>query len=334
MTLIGRGVSYLCQRKGNEASPKTTQIMSSLLLRRQLWLITYLDRYQERSIEDILDAWTESSMNSGQSNLSERTFHRMREEIEETFGIKIACRKQGQQYVYFIQENSQWRSGVYELLKNSISMLSLVQKLDHPVLHRRILLERPPAKQHYIEDLLDAMIQGTVIHLLYKPYHASEPSSYELAPYALKSFRQRTYLIAKTIPEGRLLTFSLDRIIACDRREETFLIDETFDAEQYFAGSYGIMVDHDVPIERIQLRAYGIRARYIEDLPLHSSQQVLERQDDWVTFVLELRPTYDFLHELFGYGNEIEILSPSWIADELQGWAKELLERYSPKSDN
>lgn len=303
--------------------------MSSTLLRRQLWLISYLDRFRTCTLEELLDAWADSSMNTGQSGFSERTFHRVREEIEENFGLVISCSKQGDKYYYQLEEGTQGRSEVRALLKRSLSMLSFVQQLDHPQLQGCVLLERLPAKQSYVEELLEAMIQSRVVSLVYKPYHASSSKRYELAPYALKVFRQRTYLLAKRLDTEQLLTFSLDRILACGLGMESFHIEADFDAEQYFAASYGIMVDPEVPVERVQLRAYGIRARYIEDLPLHSSQRELERGADWVTFELELRPTYDFLHELFGYGSEVEVLSPNWVAEELQGWAKELLARYS-----
>lgn len=302
------------------------------MLQRQLWLISYLKNFGRKTLEEIQRAWEDSSINLDNEVLTRRTFIRTKEAIEANFGLTISNNKRGGGYQYFINESGNWKKELYETLEGNLSMVSLAQHLDYPILKGRILLEHIPSSDRFLQTILNAMAKEHPLRMIYKPYHAEDGSNYEVEPYGIRTFRQRIYMICRPIGTNSLRTFSLDRIIeAVVMEETTFKVEEHFSLKEYFADSYGIMADPSVEVESIRLKAYGLRSNYLEDLPLHSSQRVIERKDGWTSFYLRLRPTYDLLHELFGFGSEIEIISPQWIADELKLWARELLERYEKK---
>lgn len=58
---------------------------------------------------------------------------------------------------------------------------------------------------------------------------------------------------------------------------------------------------------------------YLRDLPLHESQKEAERTEEYSIFEFHLRPTFDFLKEILWNGEEVEIIEPLWLRNEMAG---------------
>lgn len=56
----------------------------------------------------------------------------------------------------------------------------------------------------------------------------------------------------------------------------------------------------------------------IRDLPIHHSQREIAQYDDYSDFELSLRPTIDFTRHLLSMGNTVQVLSPTWLAEQLR----------------
>ena len=164
----------------------------------------------------------------------------------------------------------------------------------------------------------------------YQRYTATNSSSFLLEPYSIKLFRQRWYLIGK-LSNGFLSTFSLDRIKEIKLLEKKFKMPDDFDAADFFHDSYGVMVDKQLGTERIILRAYNYESYYLRDLPLHHSQREICRTDDYADFELKLKPTSDFKSKLLSRGDNLEVLEPKSLADEIIEWHQKAIERYKKK---
>ena len=52
-------------------------------------------------------------------------------------------------------------------------------------------------------------------------------------------------------------------------------------------------------------------------LPLHPSQEEIERTEDYSIFTYFLRPTFDFIQELLSLGITAEVLSPKKLRKEI-----------------
>lgn len=93
------------------------------------------------------------------------------------------------------------------------------------------------------------------------------------------------------------------------------------------------MVADGTQPERIVLRAYGLEPHYLHDLPLHQSQRELETTEEYTDFELVMRPTTDFKAHLMSRGRFVQVMSPQWLADEIQEWLQAALDTYrnSPK---
>lgn len=161
------------------------------------------------------------------------------------------------------------------------------------------------------------MQQNTCLIVKYQSYWQEGQLELVLEPYALKYFRRRWYLLARPSGGSYPKIYSLDRILELSSAGLPFQMPKDFDAEDYWHSSYGVMVDEEYDIEEIRLRAYGVRVRYLDDLPLHHSQTKVAEGDGWAEYTLRLRASLDFQQELMSCATELEVLQPAWLRQDM-----------------
>ena len=82
------------------------------------------------------------------------------------------------------------------------------------------------------------------------------------------------------------------------------------------------------------LNAYGQGADYLRTLPIHESQRELPSEVEGVAcFELEVSPTYDLYQALLAMGDQIEVLEPQSVREEMYNFAKNLMAYYEPTAE-
>ena len=289
-----------------------------------IWLVNTIYHAKAITFSEINSRWLKTDMSEG-VEMARTTFYRHKCAIEDIFGIYIECdKKNGNKYFigneYVLREDS-----VQNWMLSTLSVGNMVEESQS--LHNRILLEHVPSGGEKLQQVIKAMKENRKISLTYRRYGSPENDTRPLAPYCVKLFRQRWYLVGSN-DECMKRTFAFDRIEKVELLDEKFKIDEDFDAAEFFSDSYGIVVDDKMAPERIVLRAYGYERYYLRDLPLHHSQRMIASTDDYCDFELTLRPTSDFKAQLLSRGQWVEVLEPQSLADEIIEWHKNAIERY------
>ena len=126
--------------------------------------------------------------------------------------------------------------------------------------------------------------------------------------------------------------FALDRTISIESTEETFEYPEDFSPEEYYKNSYGIFVNNKNPIQKIVIRVYGQQCQYLRSLPLHTSQKEISQNMKFCDFEYHLRITHEFIQELLGKGNAVEVLEPTELKNEILRSLYSTISRYNPKT--
>ena len=93
---------------------------------------------------------------------------------------------------------------------------------------------------------------------------------------------------------------------------------------------FGIYRMEDVPVEKIRIRAFYPEYNYIEEVPLHESQQKVKESKDGMfrEYTLTIRPSRDFLQELLWHGRNIIVLKPESLRLEIIGILKDMTMSY------
>ena len=289
--------------------------MAADLFNRYIWLVDNILRAGERGItfEEINRRWMRSQYNDTGDNYPERSFHRHKNAIKEMFDIDIECDKRTGCYTIANADDMN-QGGVRTWLLNTFAVNNLINESHH--LKRRILFEEIPSGQRFLTTIIEAMRDGLTVTLTYQSFNKDNPHTFEVHPYCVKVFKQRWYMVAYSPYYNELRIYALDRVLEVETTETKFKLPKNFDAKEYFAEAFGIMIGHDCNVERVEVKVMNRQREYLRTLPLHPSQQEVETADDYSVFTFNLRPTFDFVQELRRYGSEAEVLAPQWLREE------------------
>ena len=299
--------------------------MAKNYFNRYIWLIDLIQRSGHISFEDINRAWRRSTYNEYGEDLSERTFFNHKKAIYETFKIEIKCdRSLG----YYINNDDDVQT---DALKNwmlqSLSLNSIMN--EGTDLRDRIICEDIPSSQKWLPDIMAAMRDNKLLEMTYQSFNRAEPSTYSVAPYCLKLFKQRWYLLAKSDAYTHPRIYALDRILHLYATSQSFTLPKGFEPQDTFRKLFGVILDNG-QVENVVIRVADDQVKYYRTLPLHHTQEEGEAGEGYVEFSYRLVPTFDFVRELLSKGEYVEVMSPQWLRKEV---AKELRRTVSKYDD-
>ena len=293
--------------------------------KRYVWLIDLISRHGYISKRDIDSAWYRSSLNElRERNIPERTFHNHREAIESIFGIRIDF-KRGLGY-YIENPDDLDGEGIRSWLLESMSLSNLLN--ESADMRSRILFEKVPSSSKWLTFIVNAMREGKAVTLTYKSFRNTEPHTFETHPYCLKVFRQRWYMLARTPGKEELRIYSLDRVIDIQLSDSPLILPKDFNAADFFSDYFGIIIGHNIQPSTMELKATAEQAKYLESLPLHSSQEAIETTPEYTIFRYKIVPTFDLKQEILSRGATLEVLSPEWFREEVISEIKQMMNNY------
>lgn len=288
--------------------------MVELLLKRYLWLIDTLKRGGEMTYNEIADRWDKSSVNDNGTVLSKRTFYNHCQAVSRHFGIDIECRRGRGLNLYSItnpeaiEENSviKWTLDSFSLGELLIANASISDK---------ILLEEIPSGREWLEPILKALQDNLQIELEYENFFGVKFIG-KVSPLCVKLFKRRWYVLCE-VGKDRKRIFSLDRVKSLVATDSSFIYPKDFVPADYFRDVFGIVAGTGGKVENIRIRTYAELPGYLRSLPMHHSQQEIESNAEFTDFSLRLRPSFDFIQELLLHREQLEVLSPQTLRDEI-----------------
>lgn len=313
--------------------------MAANLFGRYVWLVDILLRYRRLTYQEISDLWQESGLSYGEP-LPLRTFHNHQKAVADIFGVDIKC-DSGDGYRYYIAEPERLRgNNLRSWLISSYATLNQIQADSR--LEERIIFEDIPSGQTWLTRIAEAMRQNRVLRITHQGFGKPYPNTFEIEPYFLKVVKRRWYVVAHNPyysernkakgvkPDDVYLVYALDRISCIEDTDKTFKMKKDFDVDRYFEGCCGVITSDERP-QRIVVKAYGGFADYLRTLPLHESQREIKSDDESTLFEYHLKPTFDFYQIVLAQGDQMEVLEPEEVRDEMRNFARNMLNYYSRK---
>ena len=316
--------------------------MAADLLGRYVWLMDILRRYKRLTFEEINELWQESGLSYGEK-LPLKTFHNHKKAIKDIFDVYIECDRKDRYRYYYIDEPERIEgNNLRSWLISSYATLNQIQADNK--LEDRIIFEDIPSGQTWLTPIAEAMRRNHVLSITHQGFGKPEANTFEIEPYCLKVVKRRWYVVARSSyysernkeksikPADVYRVYALDRISDIQDTGKTFKMKKDFDINHYFEGCCGVITS-DEPIQRIVLLAYGGFADYLRTLPLHESQREIEGDDESTIFEYHLKPTFDFYQLVLAQGDQVEVLEPESVRDEMRNFAKNMLDYYNWEED-
>ena len=200
-----------------------------------------------------------------------------------------------------------------------------------------------PEENNYVkgmenfETLLKAIKDKKPVSLCYYSFPKQNFSSVIVHPYLLKESGKRWYLIAypgtniKNIGPKDLRYYGLDRIYSPVLLNLTFIENNQNELKELFGTSIGFFPANKTrdSAEDVLIRVSKTMAPYLESLPLHQSQQIIQKEKTGEMMIkLHLVPTLELISSILFHGKEIEILQPKWLREKIKEDLVSAIEKY------
>ena len=163
---------------------------ASILFKQYVWLVDTIQRCKRITLAELNERWLRTELSEGRP-LSRTTFNRHRSEVEEIFGITIGCDADNRYYI--VSSDVLHTDSVQQWMLNTLTVSNIVGEARN--LHDRILLESIPTEGEMLRQIVEAMQRGVLINITYRRYGSTTDASWTIAPYCIKLFRRRWYLV-------------------------------------------------------------------------------------------------------------------------------------------
>jgi predicted DNA-binding transcriptional regulator YafY len=176
----------------------------------------------------------------------------------------------------------------------------------------------------YLTSILEAIKLKRLIQFEYASFVTGELKLRKVTPLLLKQYRNRWYLISFDDSKNDYITYALDRIEGLEILKETVSQPIDFDPDNYFKHAVGITSGNTAPTD-VRLKVSLVAAKYLDSLPIHASQKVVEMNQDHFIFCLKVNISEELIREIMSYGGDIAVIEPLELKEEVQRRANRFL---------
>lgn len=168
----------------------------------------------------------------------------------------------------------------------------------------------------WFKTLLFALNNYRKISLWYKKFGAGEAQKVLVNPIHLKQYRDRWYIIGWSEHVRAVRTYAFDRIEKAIVKETRIELPKKLDIQRLFR--YTIGIDYgSTPAQKVRFRCYDMARFYIESLPLHWTQKMMEKTSSYTEFELFVVINNELKLELLRFGNAVEVVEPVSLHEQL-----------------
>lgn len=255
--------------------------------------------------------------------LQRKQMRRYRDILSRVFDINIEYDKVD--YTYHTKQSShQFINDIRRKMMNLAQIGSLIfYNMD---IVNKVILDDVPSASIHLETIFEAFRRKVLITITYRKYTFLNGKIYTVRPVILRLSGNRWYLVVEH-PSSKVFTLCLDRIV--DLKLTTMQYHEQ-DDEDIYRDCYGVFCGNDLPpAQEVVIRAYDYRQHYFNDLPLHKSQKVIFHCKEYADYMYWLRPGNELIADILRYGNQVEVISPSWLREKVQAQIISMALKYS-----
>ncbi len=169
----------------------------------------------------------------------------------------------------------------------------------------------------FLSIIVQSIEEGICVEFDYKKYGDVSQKKRIIAPYLLKEYKNRWYILGVELNAGKVQTFALDRIstLILNAQGPKKLVG--FDPEHYFKYAFGITTP-DKKVEKIVLEFSASQAPYIKSLPIHPTQKIIRETAKLMQIQIEVIPSYELFEFILGKTPEVRVISPSGIVKAIK----------------
>lgn len=169
-----------------------------------------------------------------------------------------------------------------------------------------------------LKIFLQSLADNHEIEITYTSfYRNNEVTRRVVRPYGLLWFNANWYAIAFCLLRDNLRTFKLDRVINAKLLKTNFIRPKDFNLDTYFSDSWGIVVEHNKPLEEVKLLFSPKVASEVIKYKYHSSQQNRWIDNGWLEISFKISAISEMKNWVLSWGSEVLVVEPEDLRQEL-----------------
>ena len=201
--------------------------------------------------------------------------------------------------------------------------------------------KNPLENSNLLGELFTMISRKLVIELHYHTFNAPQKVlSINLHPYFLKEYNRRWYIFGAAEEDGKLLSFSLDRIDGLKPLASHKYFEYKGDVNDIFEDIIGVTLYEDSPIYQIYFWVSDSSKDYVATKPLHESQRKISGSKNlefrntyaWLNggqiFRIDCKYNYELIRELCSFGKDLLVLSPTEIQNKVKCRIDDMIHNY------
>jgi len=261
--------------------------------------------------------------------ISTRTLQRDIEQIRTEFGIEILYnRTEGGYYIdYELSPDFESTMRFFEIISTagilSDSLRDSKQALKHIIFDSQGRLRGT----EHLKTILQAIRSKKMVQFTHENFGTGKTTTFKVAPYLLKEYQNRWYLVG--IPEGmqEFRTFGIDRMDELKMLSENFRYDKKRNPLDDFEHIVGLTYS-DRKIETVVISVDPFQGKYLKALPLHASQKILIDDSKELRISLRIKPNFEFRQQLLMMGDRAKVLEPAWLVKDIRKTIEAMAKKY------
>lgn len=180
----------------------------------------------------------------------------------------------------------------------------------------------------FINPIYHAIINQSTIQIAYQSFKQEVVQQIIFHPYFLKQYNNRWFLFGLNDNYESTSNLALDRVVSIADSDIEFISQSNFDFEEYFEDMIGVTRPEGALPQKILLKINASLWPYIKTKPLHGSQKIREVNHEYTIIELSLIINYELISLLFSYSEDVRVIEPLGLVDEIRNKAKNLFQSY------
>ena len=165
----------------------------------------------------------------------------------------------------------------------------------------------------FLNPLYQFIVNRQCLAITYKGFNAERENVFTVSPYYLKQYNNRWFLFGLNHQVTKIQNLALDRLISIEPADSDFEA-TSINFTEYFEDIVGVSNDMDKEPEKILIQLSDTILPYITSKPLHGSQKIKEN-----ILEIKVKLNYELTSLILSYGDNMKVLEPDNLVNELKG---------------
>jgi len=189
-------------------------------------------------------------------------------------------------------------------------------------LRRKLFAQQPfprnyTSKEDAVDDILTALVYQKKLKLKYQPLSA-KAKTHVVCPYCLLSYKSGLYLLARIDPPhqgARPTVFALERILDCERVDETFDLPDDWDPGAFLPELGGLLPGSS---ETVEIEFDPSLRVYLKNLRWPGGCRLAKTETGRLSLKGLVNVNEEFIHWLIGFGASAKVVNPQSLVERVK----------------